>query len=304
MNRVNVNLTFDSEMKPTSPPPTPGTVPHMRYASAANHITPNHKRRGYPIFTQSPPFEFIEPTGQGYQFRYTRNQGQDLSSRPSTASGAGPETTSVNSDVQPVSPICADVVQPRAVEYADFELEEIASDSGIHSESEILHPDMVEEVNSEHAAEERLEADTHISGTFAKLNCGPDSESESEQSRRYRKKKKRWSAGVFKRTHSQSVGSDSDIEDAEAMDAHDVGSSARRLRRRVRGPGDRSSLIFEDIPGQQIMEVEEPEEAGASKRPPSISSDDEGFTLDAMPFWVLKDPMVIDSASSDCSSEA
>lgn len=54
----------------------------------------------------------------------------------------------------------------------------------------------------------------------------------------------RWSAGNVKRSHSQSVGSDDGkVYDPDEVDGHGVGSSSRRLRRRMRGPGDRKSLI-------------------------------------------------------------
>jgi hypothetical protein len=81
-----------------------------------------------------------------------------------------------------------------------------------------------------------------------------------------------------------SVEGDSSYSDNDPLD--DVDESARRLRRRVRGPGDRSSLIFEDggFPNiNNIAEVEEPEDGAIvikkMQGPPSIPSDD-AFTLD------------------------
>lgn len=73
--------------------------------------------------------------------------------------------------------------------------------------------------------------------------------------------------------------------------------SARRLRRRVRGPR-RESLIFVDrgvSNTNNILEVEEPEEGIVlhSKGPPSIPSDD-GFTLDELPFWTAHDNIDIE----------
>ncbi len=53
-----------------------------------------------------------------------------------------------------------------------------------------------------------------------------------------RQKMKRYSSGTFKRSHSQSIGTDTD---GEPPDAHGSAHSARRLRRRVRGPG---KLLF------------------------------------------------------------
>ncbi|KAF2478073.1 uncharacterized protein BDR25DRAFT_338747 [Lindgomyces ingoldianus] len=131
-----------------------------------------------------------------------------------------------------------------------------------------------------------------------------DGSDEEEQQRVYRRKKKRWSAGIFKRSYSQSVEADSDEDDfGESLESHDVGSSARRLRRRVRGPGDRSSLIFEDMGlsiANNIAEVEEPqsERIYLPKGPPSIPSDDDNFTLDQLPFWTVSEPMDLEIDSS------
>jgi len=256
---------------------------------------------GLSVLAQSPPLEFIEPIGHGPQFHFTRPQSRNVSSQPSSASGRACATSPRESDNDDDSEDSASDTQEqkplRKVEYADFVLEELESDPGYDSETEIVRPDQFEDARSEKESDEHLETDTSIVSSFSKLNCEGDSNDEEEQRRSYRKKKKRWSAGIFKRSHSQSVGSDTDIEDSEALDAHDVGSSARRLRRRVRGPGDnRSSLIFEDIPNMNILEVEEPQDGDIPRGPPSIPSDD-GFTLDELPFWVLKDPMDIDLES-------
>ncbi|UPX13887.1 uncharacterized protein EKO05_0004383 [Ascochyta rabiei] len=64
------------------------------------------------------------------------------------------------------------------------------------------------------------------------LNLSEDSTDEEAKERRYRRKKKRWSAGLFKRTHDQAVGHDSSYSDDEPQD--DNIPEARRLRRKVR----------------------------------------------------------------------
>lgn len=251
---------------------------------------------GFVGFAHSPPLEHIEPTGNGHQFKYTRPQSTDLSSRPSTASGIPPPpSSSEHSEEASVS----SSKHKRVVEHAEFVLEEIGTESEYNSETEVVLPDKLEEASSEKAAEERLEADTNIIGTFKKLTCDSGSDSDDEQARRYRQKKKRWSAGIFKRTHSQSVEGDSDIDDSEALDDHDVGASARRLRRRVRGPGDRSSLVFED---QHVVEVEEPDEEGVPRRPPSLASDIGEWSLEDFPFWDLQSAMEVESYYSRPSS--
>lgn len=278
-----------------------------------------YKRMGFPILTQSPRLEFIEPIGHGPQFHFTRPQSGDYSSHPSSNSGHacaaspqesdddddeeedGSDSHSDSSSESEESHTTEDRPAARRVEEAAFELEEVDTDPDLDSDTEVVRPDQFEDASSEKATEERLEADTGIISSFSNLRCETELNAEEEQRLNYRKKKKRWSAGIFKRSHSQSVGSDTDIEDSEALDAHDVGSSARRLRRRVRGPGDRSSMIFDEMPNTNIVEVEEPDDAGSGKGPPSIPSD-EGFTLDALPFWVLDDPMDMDWDSSRPSS--
>lgn len=283
---------------PSSPPATPGSHARPRFSANIIHSSPNFQRMGLSVLAQSPPAEHIQPTGEGHQFFYTRSQQiRDLSSRPSSASG-------VPSQISPADSIleegpCKEVptIQPRKVEHADFVLEELADGDGSYdSQTEVIRPDHTEEATSEAAIDGRTEVESGIVNELRRLWRAKDSDEEEERPRNYPKKKKRWSAGLYKRSHSQSMGSDTDNDDSEALDAHDMGSSARRLRRRVRGPGDRSSLIFEDIPRTHIVEVEEPDELSLdmSEAAPQMGGH-ESAPLEALPFWVLEDPMVIDS---------
>lgn len=76
--------------------------------------------------------------------------------------------------------------------------------------------------------------------------------------RRAERRKKRMSQGsIGKRTISESIGSDTDREDLKLhfLDATQLGSSARRLRRKV---GDRRSLQFQDPPLPRIDQMDEP----------------------------------------------
>lgn len=264
---------------------------------------------GLSMLAQSPPLEFIEPIGQGPQFHFTRPQSRDLSSRPSTASGRANATTNApeseaetESDQESVN----EAEPPaRTVEHADFVLEELDSDTDYDSDIEVVHPDHYEDAKSEKSTSKP--EDNALLHKLNNLRCEAGSSDEEEQQRIYRRKKKRWSAGIFKRSHSQSIEGDSSYSDNDPLD--DVDSTARRLRRRVRGPNDRrNSLLFEDrgfssannINPNNIVEVEEPEDGGRiphSQGPPSIPSDD-GFTLDELPFWVLEDPMDIEFESS------
>ncbi|CAK7269498.1 hypothetical protein SEPCBS119000_003599 [Sporothrix epigloea] len=71
------------------------------------------------------------------------------------------------------------------------------------------------------------------------------------------KRRRRMTSGsISKRTITESIGSDTDTEDLSSiLDANDVGSSARRLRRRL----DRHSLQFQDPPPPRIDELDEPD---------------------------------------------
>ncbi|OCL11692.1 hypothetical protein AOQ84DRAFT_373757 [Glonium stellatum] len=128
-----------------------------------------------------------------------------------------------------------------------------------------------------------------------KVESNPDSESETEvvrpdeveeeQRHSYRRRKKRWSAGIFKRSHSQSVGSNTDTEDSKAFDTPNIGSSARRLRRRARGPDDnRASLILDELLNATTAEVEESDDIGTGKGLPSTVPND-GSALDLPPYF-------------------
>lgn len=257
----------------------------------------------------TPPLEFIEPTGQGHQFKFTRPQSCEPSSRPSTASGQGTGTTpretedeedseeeseqesEEESEPEPERPM-------RRTDTAHFILEELDSDPGYDSDIEVLLPDHYEDAKSDNGTK------AEVFARLKELQLDEDSSDEDEREerqRRYRQKKKRWSAGVFKRSHSQSVEGDSSYSDNDPLD--DVDPNARRLRRRVRGPCDRrGSLIFEDrgfSNTNNIAEVDEPDEGRRipfSQGPPSIPSDD-AFTLDELPFWKGGDLMDLEFES-------
>lgn len=86
------------------------------------------------------------------------------------------------------------------------------------------------------------------------------------------------SSSVGKRTHSEL----SDSEDEWGpLDVNDVGSSARRLRKRLH----RSSLLFHDPP-EQIIELDEPnsseDERAAAKQGPWLSLAQE------LPYWHME----------------
>lgn len=231
------------------------------------------------------------PIGQN-QFRFTRAQSIDRSSRPSSTSGhayAGttPQETEYEDSSEEESEE-EDERPVRRVEEADFELEEVDSDDCEDENVEVVQPDHCEDAKSDKSG--AVLEDAGVMHRLRELHVSEGSTDEETKERIYLRKKKRWSAGVFKRTHSQSVEGDSSYSDDDPQDDNNV--EARRLRRKLRGPGPwdrRGSLIFEDkgFPNtNNIEEVEEPEEGVVkhTRGPPSIPSDD-AFTLDELPFW-------------------
>ncbi len=78
-----------------------------------------------------------------------------------------------------------------------------------------------------------------------------------------KRRKRKSSSSVQKRTLAQSIGSDSTDEDLQPMElnAPEAGSSARQLRRRV--AGKITTLVF-DGPPARVEEEEEPETSNES----------------------------------------
>ncbi|KAK4992909.1 hypothetical protein LTR50_000815 [Elasticomyces elasticus] len=189
-----------------------------------------------------------------------------------------------------------------------LQVEELLDDDiGYDSDIEIYYPDELEEMDSdmderdEPVMQERYDLDATIVRQFRGMHCEDNDSSEQERTEQKRERiRKRWGPGLLKRTHSQSVGSDTDVEDAEALDAHDVELSARRLRRRVRGPGDGSPLMFEDLPSD--MSLDSSAQTGGSTEEQSRPLDAAPRGMNTLPFWVLEDPMEIDSTASNASS--
>lgn len=247
----------------------------------------------------TPPLEYIEPTGHDHHFNFTRPQSLEPSSRPSSVSDrAYDATTTQESEDEDDSEYESEQEEARpmrVVERAQFVLEELGSDLGYDCDVEIVRPDHYEDAKSD-----RSGTKAEVLARMHQLALDEDSSEDEERKRKYRHKKKRWSAGIFKRSHSQSIEGDSSYSDNDPLD--DIDQTARRLRRRTRGVFDRrNSLIFVDqgVPNtNNILEVEEPDEGTVlhSKGPPSIPSDD-AFTLDELPFWRGHDMMDLEFES-------
>ncbi|KAG6120552.1 hypothetical protein E4U13_006374 [Claviceps humidiphila] len=150
-----------------------------------------------------------------------------------------------------------------------FEIEEIdPMDSGCEG-LEILHPTEIEPVCSRSCSCRRKGSERDVLRDFKNLTCNNgtlDDESDdacclSEEARfRQRQKDLRrirrlsMSSSYGKRTHSEMSGG-SESSEAGALDVSDMGSSARRMRKRLR----RGSLLFQDPPAPRIDELDEPD---------------------------------------------
>lgn len=160
----------------------------------------------------------------------------------------------------------------RIVTRAEFVVEEL-SDFG-DSDGErlgVIRPCAIEYAESDRSRSRSRNApdiDQRIMYNLGNLNCGDDSDEtdfdeheyhEFLVRRRAEKRRKRMTSGsIGKRTISESIGSDTDLEDLKPfLNADEIGSSARRLRRRI---GDRHSLQFQDPPPPpRIDELDEPD---------------------------------------------
>ncbi|KAF2724369.1 hypothetical protein K431DRAFT_301086 [Polychaeton citri CBS 116435] len=145
----------------------------------------------------------------------------------------------------------------------DFQIEEIEdSDIGYHTDVDIVYPQELEERDSDGAdsdvsgdsdGEDEEEMDGGIAGRMASMRCDDDESGESGEAAdqsRHRGLKQRTGSRIFKRSHSQSMtGEHSDAADTDAMCDQDLDASARRLRRRVRGPPTSAPITVTPPPG-------------------------------------------------------
>ncbi|KAK2593658.1 hypothetical protein QQS21_008662 [Conoideocrella luteorostrata] len=172
----------------------------------------------------------------------------------------------------------------------DLVIEDIdPMDSGCEG-LEILYPTEIES-NRSRSRSRHKDFDGGMMQDFKNLNCSNEtSDNDGEQVNtsvdeealfRQRQQEIRrlrrvsMSSSFGKRTHSEL--SDSDDSDAGALDVNDLGSSARRMRKRLH----RGSLLFQDPPAPRIEELEEPD-----------SSEDEYAAADPfareLPYWTME----------------
>ncbi|KAM0718097.1 hypothetical protein Q7P37_006429 [Cladosporium fusiforme] len=123
------------------------------------------------------------------------------------------------------------------IELPDGDLDDLDSLDG--AEVEVVSPAELEEVEdypseSQDDTDDSDDSDSGISSRFEKLNCSDrEEESEMTKKRRERRLSKRTGSRVFKRPHSQSANSDTEVTDTDAADSRSRNGSVKRLRRRV-----------------------------------------------------------------------
>jgi hypothetical protein len=272
MNRPTTpNFNFAQRPGPSSPPETPTT----------STFTFKNRRHGM-HFLQPIPAQngTITPNGKDPTFNYHPSlQSADLSPRSSSpdsthssSSGSPPRSRSPSSEPgEPVPESPPPRTRTRIVAEGNFTVEEFCEsdyeDFDSENEEHIIRPYQYEDAESEDKPTRPVkpgnELDPGVLNGIRNLHCATEDSNEDHRDAWYkamkeeRRRKRRSSGSVQKRTISQSIGSDTDDEDLQPMqvDANEAGSSARRLRRKV---GERISLTFDDPPAR-IEELEEPE---------------------------------------------
>lgn len=137
---------------------------------------------------------------------------------------------------------------------------------------DVLFPTEVESMRSRSRSSRHKELDRRMMQDLQNLKCSNEASEDNnddddddedddddreaflqrrQELRRYRRVS--MSSSFGKRTHSEL--SDSDNDEAGSLDVNDVGSSARRMRKRLH----RSSLMFQDPPEPRIDELDEPD---------------------------------------------
>ncbi|CAG8954981.1 hypothetical protein HYFRA_00008670 [Hymenoscyphus fraxineus] len=265
------NFNFSQQAGPSSPPQTPTTSSAYTFVKSRRH--------GHVFTDQQIPASLenggIVPTGRDNSFSYMPSpRAADLSPRSSTpdsvqssACGSPPRSVMSSSPAPAPSP----PRRPVRVAEGSFTIDEFhESDYEGYDldENSVIHPHEYEDAPSDRASIRGIELDQDLYSGIHNLHCEtdevldeaddlgfPDFETQREawllKMREEKRRKRRSSGSVQKRTLSQSIGSDTDDEDIQPV-TFEGATSARRLRRKT------ESLIFDDPP-PRIEEVEEPE---------------------------------------------
>ncbi|PMD42679.1 hypothetical protein L207DRAFT_318196 [Hyaloscypha variabilis F] len=270
MRPTTPNFNFAQQAGPSSPPQTPTTSAFPLKANRRNGM--HFSKPTLPTKDST-----ITPNGNGPFFSYTPSaRPEDLSPRSSSSAASSSHSSSSESPPRSLSssPAVHTTSSPpsrrKVVTESNFTLEEFSGSAYEEWESgdeDVIRPYQYEDADSEKAhsvkssgGRSKTDLDPLLDGIRG-LSYGNEEEDEHErwvQLERARKKSKRRSSGT-KRTITQSIGSDTDDEDLQPVmleGVNEVGSSARRLRRKV---GERTSLIFDDPPSRIDEEDEGPE---------------------------------------------
>lgn len=292
---------------PSSPPITPDSGEPIR--ATRSRALPNWKRRGfYGDLNFSPPSD----DGESHDDHLRASTPELLavprsrSRHSATSSGfdGSPSRHRSTPEIDSFSESSERRPSTRRRRNDDNEwvIEEIADDDSQYmNRSGILKPDACEDADSERAVSPFRHEQSEMFRKFEDLHHD-DEDAKLEELRRWKDKKKRWSY-KSKRTFSESCGSDKDDEDTKTLDFNDVGSSARRVKRKTSGVNERTSLIFDDPPPEHITEVDEPDDELLLDPPPPYAEIDVDWSgLQDMPFYDVADPMRLDDSESSESS--
>jgi len=323
MRPTTPQFNFAPQAEPSSPPQTPttDTFRYRQYKTRRNGIAnfSNPFPNGFPsedetIPTNGPQAFFSQPIDVSLSPRSS-----SPSSTHSSASSCSPPrslSSSPGADVQvPNTPQARHIIAETS---ATFIIEEFGNSDYEDFDSDVestIQPHQYEDAESDCAPSVKAtpvklsHIDPQVLSGIKNLQCqadaaGSDQDIYDEEERqawiemkRAEKRRKRRSSSSFqKRTHAQSIGSDTDDEDLQPITfegANEAGSSARRLKRKL--AGERTSLIFDDPPAR-IEELEEPESCEELVEIEAGEEESNGFRN--LPFYVQDsddDDMDIDS---------
>lgn len=277
----------------------------------SRHLSPIHTSQEQQSYSSS-----IIPNGNDdnpFTFSYNPYAALDLELSPRSSSPASEGEDSEDEDEEDMrsrssSPEPEPAVEvkgkAKVVKEGNFEIEEIDEEdyptcTGRYSPTSVLRPTQYSSPSPSSSPPRNntsaRDIDPTVLNSFKTLHCSPSpGHSDEEEDEREiwvrkmkeEKRRRRRSSVISKRSFAQSQGSDSDDADVQGNvplgweGVNEVGSSARRLRRKV---GDRGSLIFEDV--GVWRSIEEEEEPDSCEEMADDGGDWEG--LSNLPYYVM-----------------
>jgi hypothetical protein len=257
-------------------PPTPASTPAEAKRGSVRNL-PNR---------QSPSHMQATVETQSFLVLNGPDRAQSRGVQPGRFAEASPQPSSTESDddlpqISQRSPSPTPLPRPSRIVFSTSTLviEELSDFDGSDIDRlGVIRPHQIEDAESDRSRSRSRnppEAEGLIINGLDNLRCSDEGEGieDSEESdmdeaeheevvarmRRDRRRKRQSTGSIGKRTITESLGSDSDREDLRTttpfLDITEVGSSARRMKRRV---GDRWSLQFHDPPLPVIQQMEEP----------------------------------------------